>query len=206
MRGLVPVKQLIWKHLNLTLSFESNGRSNESFWRYINEEGGGELLNEKMGGPLVFVSDSRLTIQPISVKVVNQPRDEVSLWASLFIVALTLVVNTAAVIVIGAKEKTVVNRLIVFDSFANVLTALVQMLNLMALTMPISDDIVCIFAIAMLVTLTTWNRLVPVVLALYRYLLVSIQNIPKIQPASVLRSATPYLCKITAEKKLSGPR
>ena len=127
-----------------------------------------------MGGPLVFVSDSRLTIQPISVEVVNQPRDEVFLWASLFIVAFTLVVNTAAVIVIGAKEKTVVNRLIVFDSFANVLTALVQMLNLMALTTSISNDMVCIFDIAMLVTLTTWNRLVPVVLALYRYLLVSI--------------------------------
>ena len=127
-----------------------------------------------MGGLLVFVSDSRLNIQPISVKVVNQPRDEVFLWASLFIVALTLVVNTAAVIVIGAKEKTVVNRLIVFDSFANVLTALVQMLNLMALTTSISNDMVCIFDIAMLVTLTTWNRLVPVVLALYRYLLVSI--------------------------------
>ena len=127
-----------------------------------------------MGGLLVFVSDSRLTIQPISVEVVNQPRDEVFLWASLFIVAFTLVVNTAAVIVIGAKEKTVVNRLIVFDSFANVLTALVQMLNLMALTTSISNDMVCIFDIAMLVTLTTWNRLVPVVLALYRYLLVSI--------------------------------
>ena len=138
-----------------------------------------------MGGLLVFVSDSRLNIQPISVKVVNQPRDEVFLWASLFIVAFTLVVNTAAVIVIGAKEKTVVNRLIVFDSFANVLTALVQMLNLMALTTSISNDIVCIFDIAMLVTLTTWNRLVPVVLALYRYLLVSIQNIPKIPPPSV---------------------
>ena len=131
-------------------------------------------MTEKMGGPLVFASDSRLTIQPISAKVVNQPRDEVFLWASLFIVALTLVVNTAAVIVIGAKEKTVVNRLIVFDSFANVLTALVQMLNLMGLTTSSSNDIVCIFDIAMLVTLTTWNRLVPVVLALYRYLLVSI--------------------------------
>ena len=179
------MKQLIWKHLHLTLSFKSNGRSNESFWRHINEEGGGQLLTEKMGGLLVFVSDSRLTIQPISVEVVNQPRDEVFLWASLFIVAFTLVVNTAAVIVIGAKEKTVVNRLIVFDSFANVLTALVQMLNLMALTTSISNDMVCIFDIAMLVTLTTWNRLVPVVLALYRYLLVSIQNIPKIPPPSV---------------------
>ena len=138
-------------------------------------EGIFEKGSQKMeSAPLVHFSDPHLALESTSTTVVNQPRDEVFLWASLFIVAFTLVVNTAAVIVIGAKEKTVVNRLIVFDSFANMLTALVQMLNLMVLTTSISNDIVCIFDIAMLVTLTTWNRLVPVVLALYRYLLVSI--------------------------------
>ena len=125
-------------------------------------------------GPPVFVSDSQLNIQPITAKVVNEPRDEAFLWASLFIGAVTLVVNTVAVIVIRRKERTAVNRLIVFDSFANVLTALVQMLNLMVLTTSSSNDIVCIFNMAMLLTLTTWNRLVPVVLAIFRYLLVSI--------------------------------
>ena len=106
--------------------------------------------------------------------VVNEPRDEVYLWASLFVCAVTLAVNTTAVIVIGGKEKTGINRLIVLDSFANVLTALVQLLNSMALTTSSSNDIVCIFDMAMLFVLATWNRLVPVVLALYRYLLVSV--------------------------------
>ena len=124
--------------------------------------------------PVVHFSDPHLALERISTTVVNQPRDEVYLWSSLLIFAVTLVVNWAAVVVIGRKEKTGVNRLIVLDCFANVLTALVQMLNLMALTTSISNDMVCIFDIAMLVTLTTWNRLVPVVLALYRYLLVSI--------------------------------
>ena len=134
-------------------------------------------VNEKMGPP-VFVSDSQLNIQPINAKVVNEPRDKAFLWASLFIGAVTLVVNTVAVIVIGGKERTAVNRLIVFDSFANVLTALVQMFNLMALTTSSSNDIFCIVDMAMLIILATWNRLVPVVLALHRYLLVSfwIQN------------------------------
>ena len=131
-----------------------------------------------MGAPSVHFSDSQLAIEPISIAVVNGTRDEVYLWASLFIFALTLVVNTASVIVIGKKEKTGINRLIVLDSFANVLTALVQMFNLMALTTSSSNDIVCIFNMAMLTILGTWNRLVPVVIALYRYLLVKfwIQN------------------------------
>ena len=127
-----------------------------------------------MGAPSVHFSDSQLAIEPISIAVVNGTRDEVYLWASLFIFALTLVVNTASVIVIGRKEKTGINRLIVLDSFANVLTALVQMFNMMALTTSSSNDIVCIFDMATLFTLTTWNRLVPVVVALYRYLMVSI--------------------------------
>ena len=131
-----------------------------------------------MGAPSVHFSDSQLAIEPISIAVVNGTRDEVYLWASLFIFALTLVVNTASVIVIGKKEKTGINRLIVLDSFANVLTALVQMFNMMALTTSSSNDIVCIFNMAMLTILGTWNRLVPVVIALYRYLLVKfwIQN------------------------------
>ena len=131
-----------------------------------------------MGAPSVHFSDSQLAIEPISIAVVNGTRDEVFLWASLFILALTLVVNTASVIVIGRKEKTGINRLIVLDSFANVLTALVQMFNLMALTTSSSNDIVCIFNMAMLTILGTWNRLVPVVIALHRYLLVKfwIQN------------------------------
>lgn len=125
-----------------------------------------------MGEPIVYFSDPQLAIEPISTMVVNEPLDETYFWASLFVFIVTLVVNAAAVIVIGRKEKTGINRLIVLDSFANMLTAMVQMVNLMALTTSSSNDIVCICDIAMLFTLSTWNRLVPVVLALYRYLMV----------------------------------
>ena len=127
-----------------------------------------------MGEPLVYFSDYLLTLEPISTLVVNEPRDKVYLWASLSVCAVTLVVNTAAVIVIGRKEKTGINQLIVLDSFANMLTALVQMFNSMALTSSSSNGIVCICDMAMLFILSTWNRLVPVVLALHRYLLVSL--------------------------------
>ena len=128
-------------------------------------------------GPLVHFSDPQLTFEPISTTVVNQPRDEGYFWASLLICALTLVVNVAAVVVIGRKEKTGVNQLIVLDSFANMITALIQLFNSMALTNLTTSSscqaTVCIFDVAMLFIFGTWNRLVPVVLALYRYLLVS---------------------------------
>ena len=124
---------------------------------------------------IVHFPNPLLAIEPMSATVVNEPRDEIYLWASLIVFAIALVVNTAAVIVIGRKEKTGINHLIILDSFANMLTALVQMLNLAALTTSSSsNDIVCIFDMATLFTLTTWNRLVPVVVALYRYLMVSI--------------------------------
>ena len=179
-----------------------------------------------MGEPLVYFSDPQLAIEPISAMVVNEPRNEVYLWASLFIFIVTLVVNTAAVIVIGRKEKTGINRLIVLDSFANLLTAMVPMINLMALSQALttssSNDIVCIFTFAMLFILGTWNRLVPVVLALYRYLMVSefrfhvkcCLNLPfffdtmkdKMQLTFVLRCVTPFLCRTKAERKLFGQR
>ena len=124
--------------------------------------------------PIVHFPNPLLAIESVSATVVNEPRDEIYLWASLIIFAVTLVVNIAAVIVIGRKEKTGINRLIVLDSFANMLTALVQMFNLMALTTSSSNDIFCIVDMAMLIILATWNRLVPVVVALYRYLMVSI--------------------------------
>ena len=128
-----------------------------------------------MGEPIVYFSDPQLAIEPISTMVVNEPLDETYFWASLFVFIVTLVVNTAAVIVIGRKEKTGINRLIVLDSFANMLTAMVQMVNLMVMTTFFSsNDIVCIFDMATLLTLTTWNRLVPVIVACYRYLMVSI--------------------------------
>ena len=127
-----------------------------------------------MGRPLVNFSDPRWAMEPISTMFVNRVRDEIYLWTSLLICSVTLVINTAAVVVIGRKEKTGVNLLIVLDSFANMLTALIQLFNSMALTTSSSyQAIFCIFNLAMLFIFATWNRLVPVVLALYRYLLVS---------------------------------
>ena len=110
--------------------------------------------------------------------VVNERRDMVYFWASLPVCVVTFAVNAAAVIVFGRKEKTGINQLIVMDSFANMLTAIVQMVNSVVMATSEHHAIVCILDVGMIFTLTTWNRLVPVVLALCRYLLVllSTQN------------------------------
>ena len=91
---------------------------------------------------------------------------------------VSLVINIAAVVVIGKKEKTGVNHLIILDSFANILTAMVQTFNSMILTnslftAPKGNAIPCILNMSGFYTLGIWNRLVPVGLAFYRYLLVS---------------------------------
>ena len=126
----------------------------------------------------VFFSDPHLTIETIKTKLVNQPRDESYLWGSFFVCVVSLVVNIAAVVVIGKKEKTGVNHLIILDSFANILTAMVQTSNSMILTNSLftalkGNAIPCILNMSGFYTLGIWNRLVPVGLALYRYLLVS---------------------------------
>ena len=126
----------------------------------------------------VSFSDPHLTIQTIRTKIVNQPRDESYLWGSVFVCVVTLVVNIAAVVVIGKKEKTGVNHLIILDSFANILTAMVQTFNSMILTNSLftsskGNAIACILNMSGFYTLGIWNRLVPVGLAFYRYLLVS---------------------------------
>ena len=70
----------------------------------------------------------------MKTQVVNSGRDEDYFWASVAIFVLTIAVNAAAVVVIGRKEKTGINQLVVFDCFANVLTALVQMVNMVYLS------------------------------------------------------------------------
>ena len=126
----------------------------------------------------VSFSDPHLTIETIRTKLVNQPRDESYLWGSFFVCVVSLVVNIAAVVVIGKKERTGVNHLIILDSFANILTAMVQTFNSMILTNSVftalkGNATACILNMSGLYTLGIWNRLVPVGLALYRYLLVS---------------------------------
>ena len=88
-----------------------------------------------MNRSLVVFSEASLSLQPMKTRIVNSGRDEDYLWATLAIFMLTMAVNAAAVFVIGRKsEKTGVNQLVVFDCFANVLTALVQMVNMVYLS------------------------------------------------------------------------
>ena len=87
-----------------------------------------------MNRSLVVFSEASVSLQPLKTQIVNSGRDEDYLWASLAIFVLTMAVNAATVVVIGRKERSGVNQLVVFDCFANVLTALVQMVNMVYLS------------------------------------------------------------------------
>ena len=77
----------------------------------------------------VFFSDDQQPLVTISSTPINEEKDGSYLNASVQICIATTVVNVAAFVVIRQKEKTGVNGLIVTDCFANILTAMVQLLD-----------------------------------------------------------------------------
>ena len=77
----------------------------------------------------VFFSDDQQPLMTISSTTINEAKDGSYLNASVQICIATTVVNVAAFVVIRRKEKTGVNGLIVTDCLANILTAMVQLLD-----------------------------------------------------------------------------
>ena len=77
----------------------------------------------------VFFSDDQQPLVTISSTPINAAKDGSYLNASVQICIATTIVNVAAFVVIRRKEKTGVNGLIVTDCIANILTALVQLLD-----------------------------------------------------------------------------
>ena len=61
--------------------------------------------------------------------IVNQSLSEFYLWPNLCILAVSIVVNLLAVLVIGKEDKTRINGLIVWDCFANIFTMAVYVFD-----------------------------------------------------------------------------
>ena len=81
-----------------------------------------------MAATTLFFSGDQEPIVAMSTTPINEARDWSYLYASVQIFIATVIVNVGVVLVIGGKEKNGVNSLIVTDCFANILTALVQLL------------------------------------------------------------------------------
>jgi hypothetical protein len=108
------------------------------------------------------------SLEPELTELVNQPREK-DVIASLSILVATVAVNLAAARVLQQKDDNAINRIIIIDCLINVVTMVTvgsigwQKLNL---------DFLCSTFLFFEITLITWNRLVPVGIGVFRYLLV----------------------------------
>ena len=118
-----------------------------------------------IGGNLAF------TMEMEDTELVNQPEEEQVYWAKLALLAVTLVVNTAAVVVLRRKEDNPLNRLIIWDCIINLLT---QSFDTVVPFDKLNNVYLCSIWVSCNTTLTLWNRLVPVGIAVFRYILVCI--------------------------------
>jgi hypothetical protein len=129
-------------------------------------EAGGSIMI--IGGHLTFL------LEPEDTELVNQPREE--FWtspSSLSLLAATLAVNSAAVGHLRQKEDNPTNRIIILDCLLNIMTVFtVNFLDMMPWS--VNNDYLCSIHMFILTTLTMWNRLVPVCIGVFRYLLVCI--------------------------------
>jgi hypothetical protein len=123
-------------------------------------EAGGSMV--VVGGNLTFIFELEDT------ELVNQSVEDVVYWIKLPLLGVTLVLNIAAAVVIRQKEDIPINRLIIWDCLINVMTAIIQNGERHKL----SNAYMCSIWMFSILTLSTWNRLVPVGIAVFRYVLV----------------------------------
>jgi hypothetical protein len=132
------------------------------------EEGGSMVV---IGGNLIF------TLELEDTEVVNQPVEDEVYWTRLPFLVATIVVNIAAAVVIWRKEDTPINRLIKWDCLINAITAILYFFSRFIYDgerYKLSNAYLCSIWMFFIFTLSTWNRLVPVGIAVFRYVLVCI--------------------------------
>jgi hypothetical protein len=117
-----------------------------------------------IGGNLTF------TLELEDTELVNQPVEEVLFWTRLSLFAAALAVNIAAVVVLRQENDTPINRIIIWDCMINIMTMFITIVPFNIL----SNAYVCSIGLFSNFTLSIWNRLVPVGIAAFRYMLVRI--------------------------------
>jgi hypothetical protein len=119
-----------------------------------------------IGGNITFL------LEPEDTELVNQPREDFwTSWSSLTLLAGIMAVNAAAAGHLWRKEDTPINRIIICDCLLNIMTGFTaNSLDMMPWTL--DNDYLCSIHLFMFSTLYSWNRLVPVCIGVFRYLLV----------------------------------
>ena len=119
---------------------------------------------------MVIGGNLRFSLEMEDTELVNQPEEDVLYWAKLALLAVTLVVNTAAVVVLRRKEDTPINRLIIWDCIINITKMLINVVT----SCKLNNAYLCSILVFSSTTLGLWNRLVPVGIVVFRYMLVCI--------------------------------
>jgi hypothetical protein len=124
-------------------------------------------------------------LEPEVTELVNQPREEAVTWTNLAILAATLAVNLAAARVLHRKEDNVINRIIIWDCLINIVTMFAGFAVQPLLWSTIHSKYLCSVSVFINFTLLAWNRLLPVGIAVFRYLLVCTVQCSSIQFSAV---------------------
>ena len=114
-------------------------------------------------------SEMCLKFDPQTTATVNQETEDP--WTFVLIFIATVIVNSVAAVIVGKKETTGINTMIICDCLFNVINMGAYSLNMSAWRLLGSDQL-CAIWLCFRITLTTWNNLVPVAIAVQRYLLV----------------------------------
>jgi hypothetical protein len=126
-------------------------------------EAGGSMM--VVGGNLTF------TLELEDTELVNQPAEEVvHQWTQLSLVAVALAVNIAAAVVLRQEDDTPINRITIWDCIINIMT----MTMTSGLRHKLSNEYLCSIWMFPNFVFNTWNRLVPVGIVVFRYMLVCI--------------------------------
>jgi hypothetical protein len=117
-----------------------------------------------IGGTLTF------TLELEDTELVNQPVEEVEVWTKLSLLAVTMAVNIAAAVVLRQEDDNPINRITIWDCMINVMTMLITIVPHHKL----SNAYLCSIWMFIYMTLAIWNRLVPVAIVVFRFMLVCI--------------------------------
>ena len=124
-----------------------------------------------MSSNLVSLLFGNLTLLANGTQVVNEPPPLAYSYVNTPLLALTATINIWAVTVIRGKERTSLHTAIVYDCFANILS----MAILSFLQSPwyrLGSPILCTLQLFLTNFFFNWNKLFPVGIAAFRYLMV----------------------------------
>ena len=114
---------------------------------------------------------SNISLKFGAQETVTVNQDTVYPWLIAIIFTTTVIVNLFSATVVGRKERTGINRMIMIDCIINVVNVGAFCLNASSWRL-LGSSHLCAIWFSLRMTIASWNNLVPVAIAAQRYLLV----------------------------------